>query len=141
MIHVAARLYLITLHTAEQYRSGSPTRAGSSWRRITGASRPSLPKRLTRRRVDLRELNRSPSFGTVSNSLLALPRANIYQDTTRENFHSCVGIERSEVGGSRMAIRGERIRLSARDRRERTRRVRRISGPGERARGEDRQGQ
>lgn len=33
---------LITLHAAEQYRSGNPDAAESSWRRITGASRPSF---------------------------------------------------------------------------------------------------
>ena len=79
----------------------APTSAESSWRRITGASRPSLSEKLTlTRRQDLRELNRSLGFGTVSNLLLALPRANIYQDITKEDFYFCVEIERSEVKGN-----------------------------------------
>lgn len=86
----------------------------SSWCRITGAFRPSLPLfRQTCARAHIHAHIRAPSnrpskaqpvfgFGTVSNRLFALPRANIYQGTTRVDF-------RSYAGGI-LVIRGRRWR-------------------------------
>lgn len=127
--HVAARPHLITLHAAEHYRSGSPDERGVVLAQDNRCFLP-LPSRETHTHAPPNRPSSAQPVSRLWNSFELAPRANIYQDTTRDDFHSCVEwIERSEVRGSLWtAIRGERIRLSTRDRKERTRRVRRISG-------------
>jgi len=73
-------------------------------------------------------------FGTVSNRLFALPRANIYQDTTRVDFRSCAGgiVVRNRRCGARR-IDSPRGRDAARrgrggGRGERKERARRLAG-------------
>lgn len=137
---------LITLHAAEQYRSGSLLSLlpeESSWRQDNRCfSSLSPPFRQMRARAHKhtfippnRPWKAQPvfGFGTIS-SLFALPRANIYQGTTRVDFRSSFA---GDLGQKSETTREQTLYLGAKRskrkeggiRREHGCAVSRISGP------------